>query len=120
MYIQKQELKFKASTSPDVSHYKLVVGNAGQGFQRDLYGVIFSGADAAIQVGITEKTPDAEGYITTDLSQYTELRNLDGKYDLGLVVVDDGNNESSIFVLENEEVDFTVPDAVTEAFMIRS
>jgi len=119
--ITKQELKFRASTSPDVDHYSLVVGPTGLGFQRDLAGTLLDGnGDPVIRVDLVDNTPDADGFITDDLSKYMPLHVLDGVFDLGLIVVDDSGNESSIFVLENEALDFTVPDAVIEAFMIRS
>jgi len=121
MKLVKQELKFKASTSPDVESYKLVVGPANVGFQRDLSGTVLDGnGDAVLEQMLETIAPDAEGYIVDDLSKYPALQVLDGFFDIGIIVVDDNGNESSTFVLVNESLDFTVPDAIIEAFMIRS
>ena len=124
MFLRKTELKFKPSTSPDVTDHKLYVSPDGKGFSRDFGGgVIDADGNPCLQIplGIGHlATVDAEGYTVVDLSTFADLNGLDGTYDLALVSVDNYGNESAFFVMPSQELDFTVPEPVLDAFIVRS
>ena len=103
-------LKFKPSTSQDVSYYQLYYKsfNLGDSLTKD-------NADNIINLGM--RTPDPNGFIIVELSGLPGLANLDGQYDLGIAAVDDAGNISPLLTegLLNIDLDFLAPSPPSEA-----
>jgi hypothetical protein len=92
MKVKKLVISFPASPSPDVVGYKLYVEEAPNPVTYDSQAV------------------DLGNQTIVDLSSLPGMTTKDGVYNLGLVAVDDGENESSMSVVEGVHLDFLAPD----------
>ena len=91
-------LKFKASPSPDVVSYKMYIEESPTEVTYD---------SESIDLG-NPVNPD--GYVEVDLTKISELTTKDGKYNIGIVSVDEAGNESSMSKAADVPLDFVAPD----------
>jgi hypothetical protein len=102
--VKSKTLRFNPSVSTDVTEYLVYFEPAASPTKLSYESTVAS---------IGKPEPGADGKIAVDMSQFEIIRTIDGKYDVGLTVVDDGGNESSMAQLLAVELDFTAPDAPT-------
>jgi hypothetical protein len=110
MRLKERILHFKPSASPDVVAYRLYYTPAPAPPTYD---------SPNTELGMPEA--DAEtGKLFVDLAELEAMTSIDGIFNLGIVAVDDAGNESSMLILSEIPLDFTAPDAPTEAEVVTS
>jgi len=103
--VKSKTLRFTPSISSDITEYFVY-------FEPAANPTNLSYNSSKQSIG--NPSPNADGKIVVDMSQFNLIRTLDGKYDIGLAAIDDGGNESSMATLLAVELDFTAPFAPTE------
>jgi hypothetical protein len=93
-----KNLRFKASTSPDVVGYRMY-------FEEVPNEVTYDSEYADLGNDV-----NAEGYVVVDLSTVARLTGLDGVYNIGVTAIDDGENESSMSKAADVPLDFVAPE----------
>lgn len=107
--IGSKVLKFKPSIALDVKGYRLRVAPDGGPGSASRYALAF--------IDLGKPAPDAQGFISVDLSTLPATAALDGVYDLAVTAYDDAvplPNESSFMTLENAALDFVAPEPPSE------
>ena len=102
--IKERRLVVPISGSPDVVGYRMYFVIAGQVLDR-----------TAMYIDLPSVVPDEKGEMRFNAA---DLKNpdgsnvfTDGRYDIGIVSVDDAGNESSMSTLLDVPFDFVAPDA---------
>ena len=104
--VREVKVRFKPSGSPDVVNYKMYYTDAGAILD---YSSLF--------VDLGSPAPEADGFVRVDIAKLGIFT--DGRYDIGLVAVDDAGNESAMDKVLDVPFDFVAPDAPTESAVER-
>ena len=88
--VKIKTLNFPASTSPDVTGYKLYI------------------SDTADDLNYDSESFDLNSSTSIDLGSVIGSR--DGYFNLGISAVDTSGNESDMSIVDNVPLDFTPPD----------
>jgi len=99
--VKQVTLSFPSSGSPDVVGYKLYYIQAPE------------------TVDYESPSVDLGNNTSVDLSTLPGMSTTDGTYNLGVTAVDDAENESSMSIISNVELDFVAPDAPGEITVTR-
>ena len=103
--VRSIRIRFRPSGSPDVLSYKMYY------IEHDPTGVdTLDYSSPSVDLGLP--VADADGYIRVDVSTLGLFS--DGRYDFGIVAVDDAGNESSMTTILDYPFDFVAPDAPTD------
>ena len=92
MPVKDVTISFPASQSPDVVGYKLYV------------------EEAPTPVTYNSEAVDLGSETTVDLSTVSGMSTKDGTYNIGITVIDDAGNESSMSIANDIALDFVEPD----------
>ena len=96
--VRSINITFPPSGSLDVVEYRMYYVDAGEILDYDSPNVSLGKPDA-----------DTDGKIRVDIANIGVFS--DGRYDIGVVAVDDAGNESSMSTMMDVPFDFVAPDA---------
>lgn len=107
------KLKFLPSTSTDVVAYRVRIrpANTPAALDAPFEDVPLAAIEPA----------DAQGFVRLDLSLLTQMQGVDGRVDIHLTAIDDAVpvNESDFLEVDNEDFDFSPPEAPTDGSVER-
>lgn len=98
--VKETVLNIPKSGSPDVVGYVLYIAPAP---------VAVDYSSPKFPLGLPPS--DENGVLHVNMSALPGMTTTDGIYNIGVTTVDDGENESSMSLLDNVPLDFAAPDA---------